>query len=427
MSRTDGWEALTRRDFLGATVTFVGGVALAGCTSNPAGGGGGGTAKVTLQQWYHEYGEAGTLQAVLRYAAQYTKQNPSVAIQISWKPGDYQTALQAALLSDSGPDVYENNTLSVQMVKQHQAVPLDDLVTSVRGDFNQRSLASFTMNGKLYGIKDVDDTAMLYYRKSLLQRAGVEPPTTMEELLAATKKLTKGGVKGLFLGNDGGVGSMWYVMPWSNHVRYVENTKVVIATTQMADTISALRELNASNVLLQGFTTDWFDPGAFIQGAVAMQWAGLWAMPAIKKALADDFGVMPWPKFGSGGVPASFLGGWAQLVNGKGKHVKEAKDYVKWLWVDRKSLQQEFNLTYGFHVPPRKSIAAEATPLKSGTAKQGVDIVQKYGYVLPNIWDNAMGTFLTDAIGNVIKNNADPLSQLQSAQAQAQAELDKEQ
>jgi multiple sugar transport system substrate-binding protein len=425
MSRTGGGGALTRRDFLGATVTFVGGVALAGCTSNPAGGGGSG-ARVTLQQWYHEYGEAGTLQAVQRYAAQYTKQNPNVAIEISWKPGDYETALQAALVSGNGPDVYENNTLTVQMVKQHQAVPLDDLVAGVKSDFNERSLAAFTMNGKLYAIKDVDDTAMLYYRKSLLQNAGVEPPTTMDELLTATKKLTRGGVKGLFLGNDGGVGAMWYVLPWSNNVKYVQNGKVVIATTEMADTVMALRELNTSSVLLEGFTTDWFDPGAFIQGAVAMQWTGLWAMPAIKKALAGDFGVVPWPRFGSRGVPASFLGGWAQLVNGKSKHVQEAKSYVKWLWVDRKDLDQDFNLTYGFHVPPRKSIAAVATPLKSGTAKQGVDIGQKYGYVLPNIWDTAMGTFLTDAIGNVIKNGADPMSQLQSAQAQAQAELDKE-
>ncbi len=47
---------------------------------------------------------------------------------------------------------------------------------------------------------------LLVYRKSLLSAAGVQPPQTIDELLDAAKKLTTDRVKGLFVGNDGGVG-----------------------------------------------------------------------------------------------------------------------------------------------------------------------------------------------------------------------------
>ena len=64
---------INRRRFLqavGAAGTLaVGGDLLAACGGTSLGG----SSKITLQQWYHEYGEAGTQQAVLRYAADYTK------------------------------------------------------------------------------------------------------------------------------------------------------------------------------------------------------------------------------------------------------------------------------------------------------------------------------------------------------------------
>ena len=51
----------------------------------------------------------------------------------------------------------------------------------------------------------VDDMGVLYYRKSMLDKAGVKPPTTIDELIAASKALTTKDQKGLFIGNDAGV------------------------------------------------------------------------------------------------------------------------------------------------------------------------------------------------------------------------------
>src|SRR5947209_16258964 len=70
----------TRRRFLQYTGSAaLSGSLLAACAGTGGGGGttgGGGSSNLpTLTQWYHQYGEAGTHEAVLRYAKQYTKAN----------------------------------------------------------------------------------------------------------------------------------------------------------------------------------------------------------------------------------------------------------------------------------------------------------------------------------------------------------------
>src|SRR5262249_4466336 len=159
-----------------------------------------------LSQWYHQYGEQGTEQAAKKYAKQYKKET----VQVSWKTGDYATLLSAALLGRNVPDVFESQ-FNIQMVHSKQVVPLDDIIGDTRSDFSDIDLQTNSLNGKLYGIRMIDDPQVLYYPKSLLQSAGLQPPTTIEELINATNELAKGKMKGLFVGNDAGVGSLGLV------------------------------------------------------------------------------------------------------------------------------------------------------------------------------------------------------------------------
>src|SRR6267378_875253 len=96
---------INRRRFLQA-VGAAGALAVSGDLLAACGGAGLGSNQITLQQWYHEYGEAGTQQAVLRYAADYTK-STSTNIKISWIPGAYADKLSTVLLSNNPPDVFE--------------------------------------------------------------------------------------------------------------------------------------------------------------------------------------------------------------------------------------------------------------------------------------------------------------------------------
>lgn len=413
---------MNRRGFLGLSMLFAGGAVVSCSTSDPmAKKSAAPGAKVTLNQWYHAYGEAGTQQAVTRYAAEYTKANPGVAINVNWVAGEYETRLNAALLTGSAPDVFEIGDFRYEMVKKGQLAPLDDIYGDAKSDFNKAGVDGLTVDGKIYGVKMIDDIMMLYYRKSLVP----QPPQTYDELVALAKQLTTKKSKGLFVANDG-IGDAPYLLLWSNGGDLIKDGKAAFNTPEAAQAIGGLKRLHDDKSLLLGFTTDWFDPGAITQNAAAMQWCGLWAMPAIQKALGDDFGVTPWPAFSAGGTGAARLGGWNELVNAKGQHVDEAKKYVQWLWIQQAELQKDWCVKYGFHVPPRASIAAQTPELSQGAAKDAADISAKYGKAFPNVWSQAMGTSFTEAVTSVVRKGADPAAALAEAATKAQADLDKQ-
>lgn len=382
---------------------------------------------IRLVQWYHEYGEAGTEDAVRRYGAQYTEQNPTVEIEINWVSGTYGDALNPALLTDEGPDVFEQGVPTLDQVKQNQIAPLDDLYTpEIKADFNPINLNAGTIDGKIYYVKMVDDTGALYYRKSVLEEAGVTAPTTLDEVIAATSTLGSGRTKGLFVGNDAGIGALGGLLLWSAGGDFLTpDNKPAFNTPRVAAALGKLKALNDTGGLLQGYATDYWDPSAFIQEACAMQWTGLWAFPAISEAVGDDLGVLPWPKADAEGTPSTFFGGWGECVNAKSQNLDAAKAFVKWLWIDNVEIQQDWNLSYGFHVPPRNSAAESATQLQSGPASEIVGFLREYGKTTTPYWTPAMGTAFGDAVTNIVRNGADPAAELAKAEQAVQAELDR--
>jgi multiple sugar transport system substrate-binding protein len=420
-------DAFTRRRFLQSTIAAAAGssflAACAGTGASPAPGGN--TSVPTLQQWYHQYGEEGTHDAVLKYAKGYSKAN----VKVSWVPGtgnEYPDKTRAALLGSNPPDVFELPGLSVDQVKAGVLEPLDDILAEVKTDFNPIALKPLTVNGKVYGIKMINDFGMIYYRKSMLQKANVQPPTTMDELIAASKKLSSGSTKGLYIGTDGGVAALSYILGWSAGAEFLtDDNKIAFATDRVAASYEKLKELGASGGLLPDAPTYWWDPSAFTQGSCAMQWCGFWAMPGITKALGDDFGIIPFPALDGQSKPATFFGGWAEMVAAKGKNVAAAKEYVKYLWIDNANVQIDWNVGYGFHVPPRASTVAQADKLKSGLPAQAVELLNQYGHANGPLWNSAMDTALSTAVSNILKTNAKPISELNTAADKANTELQK--
>jgi len=173
---------ISRRTLLGAGAG-AGVAVLSACGSN-TGRGGGGSGGTTLAQWYHQYGEPGTEQAVERYAAAYKKAH----VTVQWRPGDYDRQTAAALLTDSGPDVFEVNGPSLDQIQGRQVEDLTELVAGVEDDFNSAVLAPKTYRGRVYGIPQTIDMQMLYYRKSLLADAGVRPPAPSASCAGCTPR-----------------------------------------------------------------------------------------------------------------------------------------------------------------------------------------------------------------------------------------------
>ncbi|HSN11219.1 MAG TPA: extracellular solute-binding protein, partial [Propionibacteriaceae bacterium] len=73
---------------------------------------------------------------------------------------------------------------------------LADLTSKTKGDaswdlsdFQPAPIAATTYQGKVVGVPIITEREVLYYRKDLLQKAGVSVPTTLDELEAAAKAI----------------------------------------------------------------------------------------------------------------------------------------------------------------------------------------------------------------------------------------------
>ncbi len=112
---------------------------------------------------------------------------------IGWN--DLQTRIQTAITSGSGPDVLNiGNTWAASLQATGAFLPYDSAaMTAIGGKdkFVPTALATGGAPGKdvtsvpLYGL-----AYGLYYNKAMFAAAGVNPPTTWEEMVAAAKKLT---------------------------------------------------------------------------------------------------------------------------------------------------------------------------------------------------------------------------------------------
>ncbi|MFD7657753.1 ABC transporter substrate-binding protein [Actinosynnema sp. NPDC059797] len=406
---------LSRRSFL--AVAGLLGLTTA-CGSNT---GREGSAEGTLRHWYHAYGEDGVQDAVRRYAAAY----PGARVEVQWNPGDYDSKLLTALQNSAVPDVFEAQ-VKVDWVRQRQVVPLDDLLGDTRDDFVATLLESQTVDGALYGIPQAIDTQVLYYRPSLLERAGVAPPRTVDELVEATRRLTADGVRGLFAGNDGGVGVLTAPLLWSAGLDLLsEDGKAPgFDDPRAATAFGKLRELHQGGGLLLGAPTDWADPGAFVDGLAAMQWTGLWNLPKITEAHGDDVGVLPFPRLDDDGADSVPVGAFSAMVNARSADVDAAKAYVKWLWVEQADHQVEFATAFGAHLPARESLAERAGSLRDGPGKDVVGFVTDSGRIAgPARWPARANTALSDAVSRIAREGADAAGELRAAVEVAKDEI----
>lgn len=404
----------------------------AACSSDTDGGpdadagsdGNGNGNVVEITQWYHEYGEAGTKEAVERYAEEYNASQSSVKVNVVWVPGDYYSKLNASLLAGEGPDIFESAPVG-ERIFAGQVAPLDDIFGDALSDFNPNNIASVTVDDHIYGMPTTDGTGLLFYRKSMLADAGVQPPTTMDELIDAASALTRDGRKGLFIGNDGCTsGQLPKIAIWSSGNEIIENGEVVFDNDRTVAAFEKMRELCTSDSLLLGAPTDWYDSSVFIDGLAAMQWGGQWTLPAVEEALGDDFGVVPWPALDSDGEPATWYGGWYEQVNASSPHLDEALAFVKWLWIDNIEAQTEWSTQFGSTAPVRTSIV-EATPaLNESPAKDFMTAIAQYGHLESGVyWSSAAEAAIGEALNNVVRNGADAAGEVTAAADKVRTEL----
>jgi multiple sugar transport system substrate-binding protein len=131
--------------------------------------------------------------------ADFETQNPDITINAIEGPTatnlveDLYTA--AFLLGDSPYDlVYMDIVWVPKFAAAGWLLPLNDrLPPAALEAFLPADVAGGTYHDLLYRLPIRSDAGMLYYRKDLLDQAGIKPPETVAQLLAAAQQLQKSG------------------------------------------------------------------------------------------------------------------------------------------------------------------------------------------------------------------------------------------
>lgn len=137
----------------------------------------------------------------------FTAENPEVELTGTLAPlEDYQTSLQTQLRGGAGPDVFVVSPGAMFNQYREYFEPIDSYAKAIDGDdwtdvFNAEPLARAQVDGATYGLPVGYGVAgFLWVNKTLLQEAGVEVPTSYDELVAASAALKTAGIQPIALG-----------------------------------------------------------------------------------------------------------------------------------------------------------------------------------------------------------------------------------
>lgn len=150
--------------------------------------------------FWHSFTQGPRAEYMQRKAEEFEAEHPDVDITIeafSWD--EFQTKWTTGLAAGQVPDL--SSALPnqvVEMINVDALAPLDDVIDEIGRDrFAEAALGEGTKDGASYSIPLYSHAQVMWYRKDLLEAAGLEVPETWDELKEAAVALTGGDQFGL--------------------------------------------------------------------------------------------------------------------------------------------------------------------------------------------------------------------------------------
>jgi multiple sugar transport system substrate-binding protein len=298
----------------------------------------------------------------------------------------------AYLLGDSPYDLVYMDVVWVQ--KFAAAGWLEDLTKKVDPqkltDYIQGDVQGGKYQNKLYRMPFRTDVGMLYYRKDLLEKAGLKPPKTFQDLLTTSQTLQDQnlaqwgyvwqgkqyeGLAAMFTEILQGYGGFW-VNP--------ETQAIGLDAPESIEAVKFLRQTIKQGISPPGVTTyaeeetrRLFESGNTV---FLRNWPYVYAL-ASNSPIAGKYGIQPMVHL-PGKQSGACLGGWGFGISKSSKHQREAWQVIQYF--NQPDIQRQYFLETGY-VPSRKSLFTDDT------------LVAKYNY-LPALLQGAENAVLRPPI-----------------------------
>ncbi|MBO8163622.1 MAG: extracellular solute-binding protein [Brevibacillus sp.] len=127
---------------------------------------------------------------------EFEQENPGIKIEFKpFKATEYNTILNTALQSGSGPDIIQLRPYQsgMDLADAGHLEPLDN-VPGIK-DFPQDVIAAATAkDGKVYGVPLSINSTQIYYNKKIFEENGIQEPKSWDELINIAKTLKEKGI-----------------------------------------------------------------------------------------------------------------------------------------------------------------------------------------------------------------------------------------
>jgi multiple sugar transport system substrate-binding protein len=346
--RIDG-SPLSRRNFVrGAGAVLAAGVAapaLAACGSSSAATSGGKTTITFASAKFFAQESIGQI------VDEYNKSQKLVNVQFQQLPTPsqstevHQQLVQSLSQRNGSIDVFTGDIIWIsEFAGAGWSAPLNDYFDpSVQAQYFPGVIDACTYGGALHALPWYLDAGMLYYRKDLLDAAGVTAPASWSELVTAAQKLTNGGkvADGFnwqakqaevlvcdlveFIGSNGG------------SILAPDGKTVTIAEPNAVEAVQFMYDTFNKDKITPKPVLSWDEVPSelpFLGGKAAFlrNWSFVWsdAQNKSSSSVAGKVGVTKLPAF-PGGKSAACLGGYQFGMNATSTKKSAAIDFLTWM------------------------------------------------------------------------------------------------
>jgi multiple sugar transport system substrate-binding protein len=320
---------ISRQEFLRiGGASFAGAALLGGAASC---GGGGSSGPVTLT-WWDYWTEGATLTAIENLLERYAEANPDVTVDRRSIPFDQlKPALLRASAAGELPDIAVIDNPDMASFAA-QGVLLD--VTERAEEWGQGAAyfegpwRSCQYEGVSYGLPNSTNCLALFYNTDMLEEAGIEPPTTWEELREAAAELTTGDRRGLAVS---AIKSEEGTFQWLPFLWQSGEDLPTIASEGGQAALSLWVEMVRDGSMARGIL-GWRQEDVkneFQNRRAAMMVNGPWQIPVLEQDSPDlNWAVVELPR---GEESASILGGENVGITSGSQNPDAAWDLLTWI------------------------------------------------------------------------------------------------
>ncbi len=295
-----------------------------------------------LSIWAHA-GQAAERQILEQQVARFNSAQANVQAQLTFIPEQsYNAQIQAAAIAGDLPDVLEfDGPFLYNYIWQGHLVPLDSLLsTEIQTDLLHSIATQGHYLKRLYGVGTFDSGLGLYARRSTLKAAGLRLPNgpedawSSDEFTTGLATLSEGDEDGMVLDLKLNYSGEWFTYAFSPLLQSAGGDLIDRTDYQSAQkhlngpqAVAAMQTLQSW--ITQGYVDPNVDDAAFVNGRVALSWAGHWEYPRYAEALGDDLVVLPLPDFGNGSRTGQ--GSWVWGVTQRCKNPQAASRFLEFL------------------------------------------------------------------------------------------------